>query len=75
MQGPDTLSAMLLALSDEIRLDFITGEGLSRERAGALGRTLRACAIAARNLEEAAAVPRLPAVLPENVIPMRRRTR
>lgn len=73
MQPPETLSQMLMSLSNEIRLDFILGEGLSRERAGALGQTLRACAIAARNLEEAAAAPRLPAILPENVVMLRRK--
>lgn len=73
MSAPATLSDMLRAISDELRDEWSAGTGLTRDMIGSLGRTLAVCAIAARDLEDRAQGQRVPDILPENVIPFRRR--
>lgn len=73
MSGPDTLSGMLRAISDELREQWVCGTVLPRDMIGNLGRTLAVCALAARDLEDRAQGQRVPDILPENVLPFRRR--
>lgn len=71
--SPDTLSAMLREISNELRADWIAGRVPTRQLMFELGRTLAACAISARDLEDRAQGQVVPAILPENVVPFRRR--